>query len=327
MAEKIGRLGYLGLAIEASAGVAESAPDIFVPFTENSLRGHHEALADTSARTSRVADYSSVLGKRWGEGTVAMYLDSINVGYFLKLALGQESNTTKSASPPVYDHLFYATVSGNAATTATLWDTNGVDCEQYTYGVIDSCEITIGNDGIATISGNFMAKAPATVTAPTLSTVSGTLFTWKDLNARFGSTVAAARAASATKLNSLTITIENNSQSNYKSGSNQPDTITYGPVKVSGSYTLFFETTTDRDAYYALTKRSGVFTLTGAGIGAGFTEQIEIVVKKFRLEDIDMETGLDNLFAITCNFVAEMDQDQAGYVEATVRNQKSTNYV
>jgi hypothetical protein len=39
MAEKIVRLGFLGLALEATPGTPEATPDIFVPFTENSLRG------------------------------------------------------------------------------------------------------------------------------------------------------------------------------------------------------------------------------------------------------------------------------------------------
>lgn len=326
MAEKIGRLGSLALAIEATPGSAEATPDTVIPYTENTLRGHHEPLADISARTSRIGDSGSVQGKKWGEGAVTMYLDSNQTGYLLKMAFGQESVTQKNANPPVHDHLFYATVSGNTATSATLWDNKGVDSEQYTYATMDSCEINIDNEGIATIVANVMSKSPATVSAPTLTTVSGTLFTWKDMTARFGSTVAAARAASATKLNSFTLTIENNTEMNYKSGSNNPDTITYGELKVTGSYVLFFESVTDRDAYYNLTKRSIVVQLTGAGLGAGYTELLEFVLKKVRIEEIDMETGLDSLYAITCNYVAELDQDQAGFVEATLRNQKSTAY-
>lgn len=326
MAEKIGRIGYLGLAVEATPGTPESAPDIFIPFTENSMRGHHEPLFDNASRSSRVKDYGSVAGKRWGEGSVTMYLDSINAGYLLKLAMGQEARTLKNTTPPVHDHLMYPTVSGNAATAATLWDFKGVDAEQYSFAAIDTCEIEIGTDGIATITGGFMSKAPATVSAPALTTTSGTLYTWKDMNARFGSTVNAARLASATKINDLKLTIANNLSLNYKSGSNQPDTITYGPVEVVGEFSLFFENVTDRDAYYNLTKRSMVVTLTGASLGSGFGEQIEIVLKKITLEDIDMETGLDDLFAIKCNFRAEWDQDQAGYAEVTVRNGKATDY-
>lgn len=325
--EKIGRLGYLGLAIEATPGSAEATPDVFVPYTENSLRGHHEPIADIATRTSRVKDADAVAGKKWGEGSVTVYLDSINSGYFLKMAFGQESTTQKNANPPVHDHLMYPTVSGNAVTSATLWDYKGVDTEQYTYASVDSVEIEVSNEGIATLTANLMSKAPATVTAPTLTTTSGTLYTWKDMTVQFGSTVQAAEAASATKVTNFKMTLANNVTTNYKSGSNQPDTITTGALEVSGSYTLYFESITDRDAYYNLTKRSMVVTLAGAGLGVGYTEQLKLVFKKIYLEDIDMETGLDDLFAITGNFKATLDQDQAGYVESTVRNQKSTNYV
>jgi len=326
MAEKIGRLGYLGLAVEASPGTPEATPDVFLPFTENSLRGHHEPLMDVSARQTRVQQYGSVAGKRWGEGSVTIYLDSINSGYFFKLGLGLEANTQKNSSPPVYDHLFTPTVSGNAVTAATLWDYKGVDVEQYSYAAIDTLELEVNNDGIATITAGFMAKAPSSVTAPTFTTTSGTLYTWKDMSLRFGNTVALAQAATATKVTNFKLQVANNVEMNYKSGSNQPDTLTYGAVRVSGSYTLFFESVTDRDRYYNLTKQSMVLQLAGAGLGVGYTELLQLVFKKVTIEEIDMDTGLDDLFTLTCNFVAEWDQDQAGYFEATLRNQKSSVY-
>lgn len=326
MSEKIGRLGYLGLAIEASAGTPESSPDVFIPFTENTLRGHHEPILDNSSRASRVKDYGSVPGKRWGEGSVTMYLDSSNSGYLLKMALGSETRTQKNATPPVHDHLMTPTVSGNGVTAATLWDYKGFDVEQYSYAAVDVCEIEVTNEGIATINVSIMSKAPSTVSAPTLTTVSGTLFTWKDMSVQFGSTVAAARAASATKMTNFKVQISNSLNLNYKSGSNQPDTIVTGPVEIAGEYTLFFESATERDAYYALTKRSMIVTLTGASLGSGFGEQLEMVFKKVHIEDIDIATDLDDLFAITVNFRALWDQDQAGFVDVTLRNGKATDY-
>src|SRR3990167_11336048 len=115
MAIEIGRQGYLGLAIEDTAGTAESTPDIIVPFFENSLEEKHEPLMDISSRASRQMNYDAVVGKKWGEGSVKMYLDATNIGYLLKLAFGNEAKTVITAGPPtVDDHMFYATVSGNA---------------------------------------------------------------------------------------------------------------------------------------------------------------------------------------------------------------------
>jgi hypothetical protein len=327
MAEKIGRLGFLGLAIEATAGTPEASVDIFVPYTENSLRGHHEPLADQSSRTSRIQKYGSVTGKKWGEGTVTMYLDSLNAGYMFKLAFGQEARAQKNANPPVHDHLFTPTVSGNAVTSATLWDNKGVDTEQYSYASVDVCELEITNDGIATLKTSFISKAPSTVSSPALTTTSGTLYTWKDMSLKLGSTVVEASSATATKVTNFKMTIANNVSTNYKSGSSSPDTITYGPCAVQGSYTLFFENVTERDAYYNLTKKSMRVELTGAGLGSGYSESLVLIFKKITIVDIDMDTGLDDLFAITANFEAEWDQAQAGFVECTVRNGKATDYV
>jgi hypothetical protein len=281
---------------------------------------------DVSARTSRVQQAGSVKGKQWGEGSVTMYLDSLNSGYLLKMAFGVEARTQKNATPPVHDHLFTPTVSGNTVVSATLWDNKGVSTEQYAYAAIDQCEIEVSNDGIATIKGDFMGKAPSDVTAPALTTTSGTLYTWKDLSARFGTTVAVAQVATPTKLTNFKLSIANNLELTYKSGSNQPDTVVAGPCSVKGSYTLYFESVTDRDAYYNLTKKTIVVTLAGASLGSGFSEQLQFVLKKVTLEDIDYPTGLDDLFALTCNFIAELDQDQAGYVESTLRNGKATDY-
>lgn len=324
--EKIGRLGYLGLAIESVNGSAEATPDVFIPFTENSMRGHHEPIRDIASRASRVADYSSVGGKKWGEGSIKMYLDSSNCGYLMKMTFGQEARAQLNATPPVHDHLFYPTVSGNAVTTATLWDYKGFDVEQYTYASVDVAEIEVTTDGIATISTSIMSKAPTTTTAPTLTTASGTLYTWKDMNVYFGDTVVGALASSATKLTSFKATISNNLELNYKSGSQSPDTITTKQLEVTGSYSLYFESATERDKYYNLTKKSMVVRLSGANLGSGYGEKLDLVFKKVTIEDIEIETGLDDLYAITCNFRAEYSIEQAGFVEATLRNGKATDY-
>lgn len=324
MAEKIGRLGYLGLAIEASQGVAENSPDTFIPYIENSLRGHHEPIMDNAVRTSRIKDGGSVGGKKWGEGSVNMYLDAINCGYLLKMAFGIESSTSKTAS--VYDHLMTPTVSGNLPVSATLWDYKGVDCEQYVYATVDQLEIEFTTDGIATMNTSLFSKAPTTVSAPTLTTPSGTLYTWKDLTAKFGATVPTALVASATKLTNFKFSISNSVDLAYKSGSQSPDTVLLGPVEVTGSFSMYFESATERDNYYNLIKSTAIFTATGAGLGSGYTEQLQIVLKKIVYEDIDMETGIDDFFKITCNFRAELDRNQAGFVEATLRNGKTTTY-
>ena len=333
MALNIGRLGYLGLAIEDTAGDAETTPDIFVPFTDCSLEEKHEPLMDISSRASREMNYDAQTGKKWGEGAVTMYLDSTNIGYFLKLACGNEANTVITAGPPtVNDHLFYATVSGNAPRTATLWlyRGSGVSVNRFTYAAIDSLEVSIGTDGLATATANFISDSPTTVSAPTLTTTSGTLLTFKDMTMKFGDTTQAAEAATATKVTSFNFSINNNVQAIYRTsttaGDSTPDVLSLGELEVSGDYTMFLEDDTFLDYYTGLTKKSLVAQLTGAGLGSTYTEFVKCVFKSIILQDKSIATGLSDYFAFTGNFKAIHSVDQAGFVDFTVRNGKSSLY-
>ncbi len=334
MSIEIGRQGYLGLAIEATPGDAESTPDIFVPFTENSLEEKHEPLMDISSRASRQMNHDAVTGKKWGEGSVSMYLDATNLGYLLKMAFGNEALTQKNAGPPsVDDHLFYATVSGNAPKTATLWlyRGSGPSVKQFTYAVIDSMTISVGTDGIPTAEVNFLTDFPTEVAAPTLTTTSGTILTWQDLNLRFGDTPAQAAAATATAMSAFNMTINNNAEAIYRTGisaagDSTPDVIRLGELEVTGDYTLFLENDTELNKYTGLTKKSMEAKFTGAGLGSGYTELLTILAKHIVLNDKSIDTGLSDFFAMTGNFTAIGNRQDPGFVDITLRNGKATVY-
>jgi hypothetical protein len=325
----IGRQGYVGLAIEATAGTPESAPTIFIPFTDNNLQEKHEPLADISSRASRVKDYDAVAGKKWGEGDLEMYLDATNTGYLLKLGLGNEVKTVVNASPAIHDHQFFVTASGNTPKSATMWVYRGAtpSVKQYAYSVVDSLELEVTTDDIATISASFMTGYPSKVSAPTLTTVSGTLLTWQTASVQFGATVNDALAAAATKLTNFKLTIANNVETHYRNGSGTPDVITFGEAEITGDYTLFLEDDVELDKYRDLTKNAMVITVTGASLGGGYTESLKIVIARAYLEDHSPETKLDGMFALTQSFRAIQGTTlNPGYVDITLRNGKTSVY-
>jgi hypothetical protein len=86
---------------------------------------------------------------------------------------------------------------------------------------------------------------------------------------------------------------------------------------VTGSYTLFFDSLTERDAYYALNKRSLIVTFTGNA-----NEQLRVRVSQFRLSEGDITTGIDDFFVIKASFVAE-DVVDSGCRLADVRLQNN----
>jgi len=319
-----GRQGYLGLAIESVAGTPEASPSVFLPFTEQNLEKKHEKLMDISSRASRIANRDSVAGRKWTEGDVSMYLDAINSGYLFKLALGNEVKTNVSSG--IDNHQFFVTASGNNPKTATAWLYRGTGptIQQTSKLTIDTLELEITNEDLATMTASFMGSESTSSSAPTLTTTSGTLLTWANGSLRFGDTVANARNSTPTKITNFTMSIANNLQMIYRSGSNSVDEILMGDCEVTGEYTLFFENDTHLDYYNNNSKNAMVLSLEGANIGTGI-EKLEIAFDRIVLEDKSIETGQDTLFAITGTYRAINDTN-GQIVVVNLQNGKTTLY-
>ena len=318
MAISIGRLGYLGVGIESSQGSAVS-PAVYLPYTDISLRAHHEPIEVISGKTSRIMDSGSVIGKKWGEGDVAIDLDMVNSGYLWKLALGNEAYTAGTPST----HLFYTSVSGNTPKTATLVQGRDTDTEQYVSAALDELTMEV-SDGLASLSASFMSNFPTDTAALTATVTSGTVMAFKDYTVKFGSTLTTAEAASATAINDFSLTIANNLEVIHRSGSADVSTIRNKGLRITGSYTVFFNSTTDRDAYYALLKRAMVIDFTGNA-----NESIKIRIPRFRLSEGDISTGLDDFYVIKAEFVAEDvvdDGTATRLIDIILSNDKASLY-
>jgi hypothetical protein len=316
MAITIGRLGYLGLGIEDTVGSAVTA-DIFVPYTDVSMRGHHEPIEVTSSKTSRSMDVSSVLGKKWSEGDVKMNLDIVNSGYLWKLALGNEICVT--ATPNV--HTFYVSVSGNTPKTATLIFGRDTDVEQYVQCAVDELKLDV-KDGLGELSASFKGQFPTVGSPQTVVMTSGTVLSFKDMSVKFGNTLTAANSASATPINEFSLSISNNIEMIYRSGTNDVSTVRNKGLRVTGSYKVFFDSEADKNAYYNLNKRSMQVTFSGNA-----NETLVLHVPQFRLNEGEISTGLDDFFVITGNFVAEDVIDNGiRLFDAVLSNDKTSVY-
>jgi hypothetical protein len=148
------------------------------------------------------------------------------------------------------------------------------------------------------------------------------------MTVKFGTDLNNALTQTAIKLTNFKFEIANNVETQYRSGSNSPDTITCGEFEVTGEYTLFFEDDVEQDAYRDLTKRCMVVDLTGANLGTGgYTERLRIVFHNIYIEENDMDTDLDGVWAVTQNFrVVGMPNKSVGGVDFTLRNLKATVY-
>ncbi len=318
MAKTIGRLGYLGVGIETSGGSAATA-SVYLPYTEITMRGHHTPLDVTSSKTSRNIDTGSVLGKKWAEGDVGIDLDVVNSGYLFKLALGNEQLAT--GTPNV--HTFYTTVSGNTPKTATLIFGRDTDVEQYTFCSPDQMTMQV-TEGIATLKTTFKGKFPVPGVAQTVTTTSGTVLSFKDMNVKFGADLTTAAAASATPVNEFSLVLANNVEEIWQSGSADVTTVRNKGLSVKGTYTVYFDSETDKNAYYALNKRALQVSFSGNA-----NETLTFRVPRFRLSETDISTGIDTFFMVKASWQAEdiVDSGTATrLMDIVLSNDKATVY-
>lgn len=316
---QIARTGSLGLVIETAPGITNTTMVVYLPYIDNNLRGHHTPLENISARTSRIVDSDSVIGKRWTQGDVKILGDTKNSGYLFKLALGNELYTAGTPNT----HVFYPTVSGNAPLTATLINSRGsTDIEQSSYAAIDNLDVEIV-EGLMTVNASFMAQYPVAGAAQTVTTTSGTVLAFKDYFVQFGTSLTTAAANPTTPLSEFKMKLANNLEMIYRSGSSSPSAIRSKGLKLSGDYKLFFDTTTDRDAYYNNTKRAMIITASGIN-----NESLVIRIPKFAIREANIATGIDEFYAITADWTAEDQTDTQGtrFVSMTLSNDKNSVY-
>ena len=209
MSIKIGRESWLGIGVEAAATPGTAVPARkYLPYLTCTLRGAQDIIEDEAARGRRERVTGAILGPKRGEGDVEIILDVENAPYLIIPALGDVTSTATTTS--AHKHTITRKAS-NAPTAITLIHYNTVSTRKYSYGVVNTFEITV-SDGLATLSASILSKFPETGTGTKALTTERVLG-FKDYNLYFtnttNSTYATLKAAveagtaTATPLNAL----------------------------------------------------------------------------------------------------------------------------
>lgn len=315
MANAVGRLGWLGIAKEVTPGTPVT-PATYLPFTEQSLGEKHEPIGDIAAKGVREQQYGSVQGKQWGEGAFTVNLDETRIGNILLMLFGTVNTSTVSGS--IKDHTFSRNNS-NTPQTYTITLDRVTDRKTFPYCVAKSGEIAF-SDGLVTAKVDVLSQFPATSVSGTLTVASGNLYGWKDAQVLFGTTLTTADVATPTKVSEFSLTIDNASVPTFRSGVQQPVSIDHTTFRVFGSFKLYFESTTQLDAYRALTKQAMILRLTGRGLAGGYKEALNINLASVRLTEATVETPVDDLIMLSCSFEAEYDSVTSKSADAVLRN-------
>lgn len=318
MSLNIGRKGFAGVGLQSAAQVPAAIAD-YAPFSNNTLHGKQEQIKVQHATGQRDSTFTSVPGKSYSEGDFEGILDSKFFGYFAVAALGSVNTTNPGGS--VYLH----TITRNNSNTPqylTVTNDRVVDRQNYYDVAVDELDISVGTD-LATYKAKLSGNYPQTTTSGTNTTASGNVFSFRNAQFAFGASVAAAQAATNLKPHDFNLAIKNNVETVFGHGAGTPRSINAKNFEVTADFQLYFENTTDRDAYYNQTKQAASLQLIGNGIGGGYNEFAKFNFYQVTLESFELETGLDNFYAEKVNLSAEYDNANSKTFDIQLQNNKT----
>ncbi len=331
MGVKLGREPTVGVGIESIPGTAVLATK-YLPFVTCNIRGIQEPIVDESVKGIRDKTWGAITGPKHGEGDIETYADAENAAYLLYPALGSCSSVTASGESAVYEHTITRKAS-NPPKTLTVIYNDTQDTRKYAYSVINTLELNV-SDGLATISANILSKFPTSGTG-TQAITEERVLAFKDYTIKFGSgatgtaALVAAAAADATPVRNFTLKINNNAEVQYLSGDNDAAQVSFGEFEVDGEYTLFYENTTDRDHYETLLDSSNpiramIVSFTGDSIGSAETEEIQIKIPNFHLNERTVDTASGGFITENPSFVAEYDPTETKTIQLVVTNETAS---
>lgn len=320
MVVSIGRRGWLGVARELVAGTPVQ-PAKYLPYDTCTLNNTVTVLDDEQAKGIRERAWGSIAQKEAGSGDISLTLDVINAPYLLIPALGTWTSSA-SADSGVYVHTI-TRKDANPPTTLTVVFYNTVEARKFSYCTVNELDLDF-SDGWVTAKASILSKMPTTGTG-TDAIVTTNVLAYKDANIYFGATLTAALAAyvagtGAVKLSAFTLSLKNNAEAHYLSGSNSPDHIAMGQFEGGGKYTLFFENTTERAAHEAQTQRAMVVSIKGGAIGATSTEEFLIKIPKFHITQRSVDTTPAKFVTENPTFVTDYSSSDGFSVQIKITN-------
>lgn len=327
MSAVIGRKGWVNIALETNPGEPVVPGDNYIPFLECSLKGKMALIPDLAARGIRDEQgENSEIGRKSGGDALKVNLDPTLAPILLGMVMG-DFGTPFNEGDGVRTHTFVRKANNIPKSASIIYDRASIDRQLFPYAVVDNLEISFA-DAMATLAANLLSRFPVTSVSGSLTTVSGTLFTFRDAQVRIGANLASAEGATPLRIKDFSLTINNNDKLDYvinnKVDKSDVDSIVAGNFGVSGRFSLNFEDSVQRDIFRNLNKRAMIITLTGNGIGNNMSEFIKFRIAKMRFEDYKPELPIDDIATEGIDFIGEYSSGDAKTMDIVVRNRVSS---
>lgn len=290
----LGRQVAYGLGKETTFGtaVAATAWHNQLSFELNPMS---EYAVNNSAYGNIVKTNQADVMRQWSQGSLEAKLTSGRVGQILLGVMGTVV-TTANADPStlVRNHTvdINQTIEGQSF---SLVRKDSLTTEVFAGARFGEFSLEMALDDYIKITANILAKKSATTTA-TVAYTDETEFLAKHFTIKTGASVAAANAASAVAtVESFTLNVNPNLETDWQSGSGDPYSFTSRGYDLSFEMTKRYADTVYRDAYNNGTTLAMVMaaTNTDVTIGTAARPSLTLTAPKFNVTDWSRSEDLD----------------------------------
>jgi hypothetical protein len=243
MTKFIGRRGSLGVAREASRGVAGTSI-YWIPNAKMSFFDAIESAAESQGMGNIADQDSFYVTYKMGQGSVDAQLYDTALGYMLMSLLGAVPVTT-GGSP--YTHTFTLSQLNQAQSLTFYWHDPDRDYA-FRLGIIDSLKITVAPKGIVDYTFTIKSRKSASWATQTPSfTTNGSKFLHQHLAVKLATTIGGLAGATKLNLTQFELNINRNTIFDETMGTVEPIDILSQQLAVEGSFSLKLESDTYRD--------------------------------------------------------------------------------
>lgn len=293
----IGRRISYGAAKETVRGTAAANAAFWLPHLEAGFQDKQTKALNESALGVIDKNNDSIVTEEWAEGNISGKVQINSFGLLLLAALGSV-NSTAGTIAGTTKHTF-TRLNSNLAPSLTLFKKDPVDDLQYVLSVLKSLEIEIVTGEYVKYTANFISRKGSSKTNTVSFLVDEAEFTSKYGALKFGATVAAAKAASATSLKSAKITIEREAEAYYEVGSVTPAEIHNKTFDVTVEVEKRHSDNTYKNAAHNNLQQAIVLDLVNTddkiGTANDGNPQLTFIMPKVVVSEWELDQGLDDV--------------------------------
>lgn len=308
MTKFVGRLGTLGIAVEATRGTAVN-PVFWVPNAVMSFKDTVQEAREEQGHGKIADSDAKFVTMKMGEGEVEAQLYDKALGAILTGLMGASPST--GGSDP-YTHTYTLSNTNTHKSVSLYWSDPDRD-DLYPLAMVESFNITVEPGGLVQYTVGFRSKTAREWTAQTADFTSlGNKFLHQHAQVRLAAAVGDLSAASALSLKNLDLTITKNTMYDSVIGTVEPEDILNQQFTVEGSINLNLEDDTYRD--YML---NGTYRAMEIYLFRSSSSSFKLQFPRVDFSQWEPDFSLNEIASQTINFKANYDAANASDIIST----------